>query len=290
MHQYNNISRMKFPKYLLSLLLAAMLSLQVLGYEISLGNFIEKTHKSIRLGSYDYFTIRFFNLGNDPIKLKIKAEYDPELIVNIQPSELVLNSVITNNPKTEGEWFILNDGLTYVKVYPIKIKVRVPTYASKRRYNIKVTATAYAYNSSLALKGIHETLAQTREYTLVVDVINDIKSYEAKSEDLGYDVDFGPRKIKASKNISESSLIEKDAGSISNETKSIKPENAEWKVLSSEDKKEKSLIYSDEKGNTYINLPTGKLVITESQKTTAIDLSIIILGISIIYLVVKILR
>jgi len=126
-----------------------------------------------------------------------------------------------------------------------------------------------------------------------VNTIRTVKTYnkrgEGKNESMT-EYDTGPKKAdNIQKESSSISSIKEGGGSkISNNqiystkvSKNDENENKKSNVLG---------ITHDDKGNTNINLPVGKVVLNKKQTETVIDIGIITLIISIISLIVRIIK
>jgi len=257
---------------------------------IEFGNIIGNNIKDIPPGESGTFTVSFFNIGKDPISLTTELEYDPEIDVDVAPKNLILNNEVTKNDTSKHRyWLIIDDGKTYIRLYQVKVYVHIPEYVSKTKYRIKLIATAKS-TENVEIEGYGQKMAQVREFLFTVNTIRTVKTYNEESEEKNESMteyDTGPKKTdniqKESSSIS--SIKEGEGSKISNNqiysTKVSKNENKKSNVLG---------ITYDDKGNTNINLPVGKVVLNKKQTETVIDIGIITLIISIISLIVRIIK
>jgi len=154
------------------ILVSILLSLSpVFSATINLGSIGDVTELRINKGGEGVFQLSFFTLGEDPVKVKIMAEYPDDLKVDIIPEEFVLRKEVTTSPYTceRCGWFVLKDGKTYAKTTPVFIHVRVPYIISRNIYKIKVTALATSLNEE-SPSGMGQTITQSREFTLTAFV------------------------------------------------------------------------------------------------------------------------
>ncbi|RLI94249.1 MAG: hypothetical protein DRO92_03150 [Candidatus Altiarchaeales archaeon] len=260
---------------------------------IEFGNIIGSNIKDIPPGESGSFTVSFFNIGKDPVSLTTELEYDPEIDVDVAPKNLILNNEVTKNDTGKHKyWLIIDDGKTYIRLYQVKVYVHIPEYVSKTKYRIKLIVTAKS-TENVEIEGYGQKMAQVREFLFTVNTIRTVKTYNKRGEEKNESMteyDTGPKKAdniqKESSSIS--SIKEGEGSKISNNqiystkvSKNDENENKKSNVLG---------ITHDDKGNTNINLPVGKVVLNKKQTETVIDIGIITLIISIISLIVRIIK
>jgi len=269
---------------------------------IELGSTSSDQQKTIYPGESGSFTAEFFNMGENPIYLSTQLEYDREISVEVAPSETVLTNEVTKNDTSQhASWLILNDGRTYVRLYPVKVYVYVPDEVSKNTYKIKLTATARGESGSI--EGEYgQKMAQVREYTFTVYTKKTVSSSQANEEDEADVIyDTGPQKTKSDDEVDEggkestTSKTKKTGsddviygGGVEDSTHGGSPYSSKTKDNSADSG---SLgITQDEQGNTNINLPTGKIVLDKKQTETVMDVGLITLIVSVLSLVVRIIK
>ena len=270
--------------------------------EITLGSMADVNSLTIQKGEIGRFKISFFNLGNDPLKVEFSTEYPNELRVELDPKKLTLYpGTATSSPSEcsgseECEWFILNDGKSYVRVHPVYIYVKIPSEISRNFYRIKINAIASNINDNSKNKeGIKQSLAQVREFTL---------SAYVPGKTTGKEIEYGYEEEKES-NLSLKDIYQEMLRNRSKKTtlkegilpasqdEGYEAEDMTDKIKISQKEEEDQGLFGitrDAEGRTKINLPTGKIVMSKEQTETAIDLGIITLGISVLSLIIRLLK
>jgi hypothetical protein len=292
----------------LSILISIFLISNFVSAGITLGSIVDINSLTIEKGEIGRFKASFFNLGDKPIKVEFHVEYSKELRVEIDPEELILYSGdITSAPDCsdteECEWFILRDGRTYARVYPIYIYVKIPSEVSKNFYKIKLTAIASDLEKSDE-GGIRQNLAQVREIILTAYVPGRTK----ESEKIEFDYDDEEERLKSLKEAYKKMIYERSirsereiAKDSDDETKNIKKEGEDKMSTTVEEEskgggkeKDSKLVgvtrEEDEVEKTKIKLPVGEITMSKEQTEKAVDVGIVALLISIISLVVRILK
>lgn len=257
--------------------------------EISFGSITGTTSMDIEAGESGVFSMYFFNIGSNPIDLELKADCPSDIRVDIVPRRRTLHSEITSDPDPYSTYFIMGDGKTFARIYPVKIQVRMPDAISKHIYRIKITAIAKASEESRG-SGVRQEMAQVRQYTLTVHTSGTIRGkISTGKEDIEYD--RGPVEIEEEYGGFETETTPGGEGgkaAVSGEGMEKTGEDRD------EDKAEETGgflgIKQDDEGNTNIDLPTGRITMDKKQTETAIDVGIITLAISIISLMVRILK
>ena len=283
---------------------------------ITLGSTSGENHLKLMKGDIGRFKVMFFNLGDDPLLLELTAEHHKNLKVEINPNKLTLNSEVTSDPNcVDCEWFILKDGRTYARVHPAYIYVKIPPGITKNRYNLKITAIASDMTEK-GTEGVTQSLVQVREFTFSIYVPGAVTFEETRegdddeedygNEDLyeGIDLEEAWRKQQDQQRRDESESTAESGG----EGDVIKDSGGSRSYgdtsggrdsgFSADGEKNKKIeedtglfgIKTDEKGRTEVKLPVGKVVLTQEQKETAIDLGLITLLVSIGSLVIRILK
>ncbi len=268
---------------------------------IELGSIPGNNQGTIYPGDSGSFTVSFFNMGENPIYMSTKLEYDREIGVEVAPKELVLSNEVTRNDTSPHKsWLIIDDGRTYVRLYPIKVYVYVPDEVSRDTYNIKLTATARGTGGNID-EGYGQEMAQIREYTFKVKTMKTVSTSRMGTDEGDVIYDRGPEKTETS-SPDDGSRGETSSSSGARETGSsiVHPAGGESftgqgkpyqsKTRDSSQDSSPLGISQDKEGNTNINLPTGKIVLDKKQTETVMDLGLITLIISILSLVVRIIK
>jgi len=268
---------------------------------IELGSIPGNNQGTIYPGDSDAFTVSFFNMGEEPIYLSTKLEYDREIGVEVAPKELVLSNEMTRNDTSQhASWLILGDGRTYVRLYPVKVYVYVPDAVSRNTYNIKLIATAKGTGGDID-EGYGQQMAQIREYTFKVKTIKTVSASGEVTDDAVVIYDRGPERMKSSSTDDES-REETPKSSETRETGNniVYPSTGGSSTQGGEPYKSKTIdssqdsgslgITHDEEGNTNINLPTGKIVLDKKQTETVMDVGLITLIVSVLSLAVRIIK
>lgn len=280
---------------------------------ITLGSTSGENHLKLVKGDIGRFKVMFFNLGDDSLSLELTAEHHKDLKVEIHSENLILNSEVTRNPDcVDCEWFILKDGRTYARVYPVYIYVKIPLGITKNRYNLKLTAIASDINEK-ETEGVTQSLVQVREFTFSIYVPGVITFEETNegdddeedygNEDLyeGIDLEEAWRKQQDQQRRDESESkgetggeggVIKDSGGSRSYGDTDGGRDSGFSADDEKSGEDTGLfgIKTDEKGRTEVKLPIGNVVLTPEQKETAIDLGLITLLISIGSLVIRILK
>ena len=144
---------------------------------INLGTIPDLTTLHLKKGDEGIFKISFFTLGDDPVNVKIKAEYPEDLSVTIIPDSFTLHKEVTTSPYECAKcgWFVLKDGKTFAKTTPVYIHVRIPSKISRNLYEVKLIATATS-SGSTPTAGMSQSLVQSREFTLKAFVSGSIET------------------------------------------------------------------------------------------------------------------
>lgn len=266
--------------------------------DITLGSIADVNYLTLNPGEIGEFKASFFSLGDDAINIKLTAEYPDDLRVEMHPEEFTIDSEITGSPNSGGEWFVLRDGKTYARTYPVRIYVRIPSQISRNLYRIKIIATA-KNTEELSKKGIRQSLAQVREITLTAYVPGEVAS-EVKGLSIGMSKDSNEQesiwKEKEGTPAKEESESVKGEGSKKSIVRSeeISDENAKFSVVGRDEKEGEGRdafgVTRDETGKTEIKTPVGYVTLTKEQGETAVDLGIVALLVSIASLVIRILK
>ncbi|RLG18169.1 hypothetical protein DRN75_02385 [Nanoarchaeota archaeon] len=152
--------------------LPVLLCLSV-AYSMTIGSYVDKTDMFINPGQVATYHMYVFTLDENPVDVYVEWDSDPELEVYIYPEHLVLER--TGNNCDECKWFVLRDGISYVKMYPVEIKVRAPSNPSKAMYKIKVRAVTYS-SQQPPTKGICSAIAYASEATFTLLLPSSAKS------------------------------------------------------------------------------------------------------------------
>ena len=269
--------------------------------DISLGSIADVDSLTLSKGKIGEFKVSLFNLGDKPLYISLNAEYPREVKVEIHPKKLTLESEITGSPNAGGEWFVLRDGRTYVRTYPVYVYVKIPPEISKNLYKIKLIVTASDLKE-LKGKGITQNLAQVREITFTAYVPGSVDR-DVEIEDQGYIKEDLDLKSEYEKNMERESIEmnegteeKRDTATVAR-SEGIDSEYPERTGVGVEDRgtetrKEtgKIGITRDEAGGTNINLPTGQITMSKEETETAIDIGLITLVISVGSLILRILK
>ncbi|MEA3255724.1 MAG: hypothetical protein U9Q22_07825 [Candidatus Altiarchaeota archaeon] len=280
---------------------------------ITLGSTSGENHLKLMKGDIGRFKTMFFNLGDNPLSLELTAEHPKDLKVEISPNKLTLNSEVTSDPNcVDCEWFILKDGRSYARVHPVYIYVKIPLGVTKNHYNLKITAIASDINEK-ETEGVTQSLVQVREFTFSIYVPGAITFEETTekdddeedygNEDLyeGIDLEEAWRKQQDQQRRDESESkgetggegdVIKDSGGSRSYEDTVGGKDSGFSADDKKSGEDTGLfgIKTDEKGRTEMKLPVGKVVLTQEQKETAIDLGLITLLVSIGSLVIRILK
>jgi hypothetical protein len=256
---------------------------------ISLGSSSDVNYIRLEPGSYGVLSASFFNMGEEQIDVRFEVEYPSDLRIEVFPTKLTLNNELTNNPTSPGSWLILDGGKRYVKTYPVDIYVKTPTYISRSTYKIKLIATATGKDGSGG-EGFRQSMAQVREVMFTVYVPGRITREE--TEVVRKDASYGDGiKEEAKESLTQTGYqggTSAQGGSEPTRTDAIEKEDSQDNP---EENRESPIgITRDEKGNTDINLPTGKISLSNEQTETAIDVGLITLIISVASLMVRVLK
>lgn len=276
------------------ILLTLLLALPVEA-KISLGSSSDVTYLDLEPGAYGVFRASFFNMGDEPINVGFEVEYPSDLRIEVVPTGLLMESSVTENPSSAGEWLILDGGKRYVKTYPVEVYVKIPSTISRNTYRIKLIAIAEGPDTSGG-EGFSQNLIQVREIVLTakvpgqvsggyMDTIRvDASSTGSVMEDAKKDLVYNQGSSSLSPGTGGSSGGSQVSGGSSTtgygDTTSSSGSGSE----------KTGLIEKDSEGNTKINLPTGEITLSEEQTGTVIDLGLITLIISVGSLMVRILK
>ena len=263
---------------------------------ISLGSVSDIDSITLNPGEQGVFRLYFFNMGNEPIDVNIKADYPSDLRVEIHPQTMTIEREITRNPSSDGEWFILADGMTFVRLHRVDVYVKIPSGISTNLYKVKLSAVATRSGIS-SMNGITQSLAQVRETTLKIYVPGTVRRTREDSNNNRIYVE-SPVILEEQSNWTFGQITGGGAGtqptykpdSIPSETTTTLPQ---YKASDDSDKYRETAVpgvYQDNKGRVKINLPTGNIVIDKEQKETALDLGLVTLVISVASLILRILK
>jgi len=269
--------------------------------KIELGSVPGNNQGTIYPGDSGSFTVSLFNMGGEPIYLSTTLEYDREIEVEVAPQEIVLSNEVTRNDTSQhASWLILGDGRTYVRLYPIKVYVYVPDAVSKDTYNIKLIATAKSTGGDIE-GGYGQEMAQIREYTFTVKTKRTVPTSAGETDEAVVIYDRGPERTKSSSTGDESKEYKPSSrGTRESGNDIVYPSGGGSSTQGGEPYKSKTIdssqdssplgITNDEKGNTNINLPTGKIVLDKKQTETVMDVGLITLIVSVLSLAVRIIK
>lgn len=147
-----------------AVILLIALSILVNAKSVSLGSTTDVKELTINKGQQKVFQASFFNMGSEPIQLDLKVEHPSDIRVEVYPESITILGGTTTSPEATSDngWFILSDGKTYVRTYPVYVYVRAPAATSRNSYNIKLVATASS-GVEHSQVGIKQTVLQVRE-------------------------------------------------------------------------------------------------------------------------------
>lgn len=144
-----------------------------IAYSMTIGSYVDKTDVFINPGQVATYHMYVFTLDENPVDVYIEWDSDPELEVYVYPEHLVLEKA---SDACDGcKWFVLRDGVSYVKMYPVEIKVKAPSNPSKAMYRIKVRAVTYS-SQQPTTKGIRSAIAYASEATFTLLLPSSAKS------------------------------------------------------------------------------------------------------------------
>ncbi|MBN2251838.1 MAG: hypothetical protein JW724_07180 [Candidatus Altiarchaeota archaeon] len=281
---------------------------------ITLGSITDVKFLNLQKGDIGEFKASFFSLGDEPLDLEFEIEYPKELRQEIYPQKLTIYPGITDTSNCDDcEYFILRDGRTYVKTYPVYVYIKIPSEISRNLYEIRLIATARTKEGSSA-SGIKQSMAQVREVVFNAYVPGSLKeksfleTENVVSNGSDYDADEELRleyRSRASSGESneetrgrEQSTSAVSGSAVSESGETVKDGDRSYSGGDSgagtgEDNPTSTgtgLIERDSSGKTKINLPTGNVVLSREESETAIDIGIITLTISVASLLVKVLK
>ncbi len=110
---------------------------------------------TIKPSSNNYLGISFFNCKDEDLIVEIEVDNLPSGWWFTLESDYLQGSdkiylesqKPTKTPDSGGSWFILSDGVTYIKTIPVQLKVGVPSDVWGGLYILKVTAFASPVSS-----------------------------------------------------------------------------------------------------------------------------------------------
>ena len=286
--------------------------------QMTLGSIADIRSLSLEKGDIGDFKASFFSLGDKPLYLDYTLEYPNDLRVEIYPKKLTVRPGATDTSDCSGcEFFILADGKTYVRTYPVHVYVKIPPEISRNIYEIKLTVKARDSDNGEG-NGIQQSMVQVREITFTAYVPGDIKAggimdgktnvlEEYKTEtNYSNPVDTPGTGSTGIKDLSGPSSPRSDTGSSGQDTSGQNQGSSQGDSAASTGNPQATgaagnstasgqnsgsgLIQQDAEGKTKINLPTGDVVLSKQDSDTAVDLGIVTLVISVISLLVKILK
>ena len=276
--------------------------------EITLGSIADVKYQKLQKGDIAEFKASFFNLGDTSLELEFDLDHPSELKTEMYPKKLVLHPMKKSVESCEDcEFFILNDGKTYVRTYPVYVYVKIPPEISRNLYDIRLTATA-RQREDVESSGIKQSVAQVREIVFNAYVQGEVKKGSvAENKELNVsgfdsekkdDTNTGTGSGTGNSDTSASGAGNKEGGSTgTSDSGSANPEAGKSTEnlkaggdTGNQETGGSSLIERDPEGKTRINLPTGDVVLSKEESETAIDVGIITLAVSVISLLVKVLR
>ncbi|MBN2014261.1 MAG: hypothetical protein JW778_03685 [Candidatus Altiarchaeota archaeon] len=264
--------------------------------KISLGSTSDVNGLDLKPGEYAVFSASFFNMGDESLDVDLEVEYPSDLRIEVVPSELRMESSITGNPSSPGEWLILDGGKRYVKTHPVEVYLKIPSTISRNTYNIKLIATAKG-SESAGGEGFKQSLVQVREVVFTAKVPGQVSGEYA--DVIRIDASSGDAVMEeAQKSLTysqgSSSLSPAAGGSSgSGSTATGSSGSAAYgdtTTGSSGGSEKTGLVTKDSGGNTHINLPTGEVTLSEGQTGLVIDLGLVTLIISVGSLIVRVLK
>lgn len=263
--------------------------------KISLGSSYDNIYLDLKPGAYGVFRASFFNMGDEPLSVRFELEYPSDLRIEAVPAELLMESGVTENPSSAGEWLILDGGKRYVKTYPVDVYVKIPSTISRNTYRIKLVAIAEGLDTSEG-EGFSQNLVQVREIFLTANVPGQVSG--GYTDTIRVDASSGDSVMEEAKKdlvyTQGNSPLSPGTGSSSGGSQvsgGSSTTSYDDTTTASEGGSEKTgLIEKDTEGNTKINLPTGEITLSEEQTGAVIDLGLITLIISVGSLMVRILK
>lgn len=277
--------------------------------EIKFGSIANINYLTINKDGIGEFKVSFLNMGEEDLRVRLRAEYPQDVRVEISPNELTIREEVMDMPNCSScEWFVLRDGMTYARAYPVYVYIKIPSEISRNLYRIKLIATAETVEKSRTT-GIKQGLAQVREITLTayvpgsvggrelgIGLINERlygeKSLKEEYEDYKTKIQNGEN-TKSEKS-SESAVAGTAAGSGIGDEKKYAEGDGNYKNPDiPQDKNDYSgdiAVSTDSTSKTKIDLPVGQITLSKEQTKTALDIGIITLVISIASLVIRILK
>lgn len=267
---------------------------------ISLGSASGVSYLNLEPGAYGVFSASFFSMGDEPIDVKFEVEYPSDLRIDIAPDKLTLGGGVTENPDSSGSWLILDGGRRYVKTYPVRVYVKIPSAISRNVYKIKLTAKATGQGSSDG-SGFRQSLVQVREVILTAHVPGSVSgggNVEIIRKDASYpdgvkeELEEGSYTGYQPGTSAQASAQGSSQGSLPVSSGSAKDDvnGGDASRTSGDNTGGGSVTDRASGGNTEINLPTGKISLNKEQTKTAMDLGLITLIISVASLIVRILK
>lgn len=263
---------------------------------ISLGSISDIDSITLNPGEQGVFRLYFFNMGNEPIDINIKADYPSDLRVEIHPEVMTIEKEITRSPSSNGEWFILADGMTFVRLHRVDVYVKIPSGISTNLYKVKLSAIATRSGIS-SMNGITQSLAQVRETTLRIYVPGTVRRTREGNNNNRIYVE-SPVILEGQDNWTWGQISEPSTGSqptykpdsILTEMTTTIPRHGKLDIDNEYRETAVPGVYQDNRRGVKINLPTGNIVIDKEQKETALDLGLVTLVISVASLILRILK
>lgn len=278
--------KMKEPKYYVFFVAALLLTTSVNG-GISLGSSSDVTSISLAPGAYGVFKTSFFNMGSEPLDVEFEVEYPADLRIEVDPPRLSMDNSLHTRPISGGTWLILDGGRRYVKTYPVSVYVKIPSTISRNRYTIKLIATARG-NTDSSSQGFEQTLVQVREILFTVNVDGRVGAPPA--EVIRVDASSGDViKEEALQSFNQGDSYQPSSSGGANTENKPSSINSAGNQPTSKTSGGFS-VSRDSSGGTSIDLPTGRVSLSQSQTQAAIDLGLVTLIISIVSLIVRILK
>ena len=286
--------------------------------DINLGSISDVRTLTLQKGDIGEFKASFFSLGQNDLELEFSLEYPPELRTEIYPEKMIVHPAGTDTSACEGcQYFILKDGTTYVRTYPVFLYVKIPPQITRNIYALKMTVTAKTKDEP-GNSAFKQSLVQVREveFTAYVpgEVTHSASTGAAGSQeneslavyDSGTNDNLRQEFISQQNSAAASSQDSGNANAQSTGGQSsanpqtpaeTPPTTANTGSLQDPtdlgpvtQQSGNKLIETDSTGKTRINLPTGNVVLSKEQSEATINIGIITLAVSVVTLLAKILK
>lgn len=282
--------------------------------EMTLGSIADVHYLTLEKGDIGDYKASFFNMGDRKLYLEFSLEYPNDLKVEISPKKLTLYPGVEDTENCNGcEFFILSDGKTYVRTYPVHVYVKIPPEISRNIYEVKLVAKAKSSGDD-DVEGIRQSMVQVREIIFTAYVPGTLKTgglldgktsiIEEYDDTAGNKTGGGTRSNSATgiKDVSEplsrasptSTGESAQPGNIQDNTGTggMQTTSGASPVAAAEGASDTgySQTVQQEGEKTRINLPTGDVVLSKQASDTVIDIGIVTLAISVITLLAKVLK